>query len=92
MDSGLQILDSGFFICGTWISDSNRWWDSDSLSCIRDSTFQSPGFPIFQKQKFPIFRIVLCEVTKQITGHFNSVVDAFKPVSCVEKKNIGIIT
>ena len=24
MDSGLQLLDSGFFVSGTWILDSNR--------------------------------------------------------------------
>ena len=32
--SGFRVLDSGSFVSGTWIADSNRWWIPDSLSCI----------------------------------------------------------
>ena len=34
MDSGLQVLYSGFFISGTWILHSNRQWDSGFLDSI----------------------------------------------------------
>ena len=36
VDSGNQVLDSWFFVSGTWIPDSNRQWDPNSLSCIPD--------------------------------------------------------
>ena len=29
-----EVLDSGFFVSGTWIPDSNHLWGSGSLSCI----------------------------------------------------------
>ena len=46
-DSGLKVLDSGFFVSGTW--------NSDSLSCIPGSKAQEPdvGFP--HKQNVPGF-------------------------------------
>ena len=47
-DSGLQVLDIELFVRKTWIPDSNRWWDPDSLSCIPKA--QDSGF---HKQKFP---------------------------------------
>ena len=37
LDSWSQVLDCEFFVRGTWIPDSNRYWDSG---------FQSPGFQI----------------------------------------------
>ena len=37
MDSGFQVLDCGFFVSGSWIPDSNGWWDLDSLSCTPDA-------------------------------------------------------
>ena len=43
MDSGFQVLDSGYFVSGTLIPDSNPWWDSrflDPKSRIPDSTTQ----------------------------------------------------
>lgn len=39
-DSGLQVLDCGFLISGTWISDFNRSRIPDSLSYITDSEAQ----------------------------------------------------
>ena len=48
MDSGLQVLDIELFVRKTWIPDSNRWWDPDSLSGIPE--VQDSGF---HKQKFP---------------------------------------
>ena len=48
VDFGLQIMDSGFFVCGTWIPDCNRLWDSDSSNCIPVSGFQSTGLRIPQ--------------------------------------------
>ena len=39
---------------GTWISDSNRWRDSELPEL--DSGFQSPGFRIPQKKKFKEIR------------------------------------
>ena len=47
MDSGLQVLDSGFLASGTWIPDSKGW---DSSSCIPDSIEQDFGF---HQQNFP---------------------------------------
>ena len=46
-DSGLKVLDSGFFVSGTWIPDS--------LSCNPESKplEPDPGFP--HKQNFPGF-------------------------------------
>ena len=40
MDSGFQVLDCGFFVSGSWIPDSNGWWDLDSLSCTPDAKAQ----------------------------------------------------
>ena len=46
---GFQIPDSGFFVSGTWIPDSNHHlWGSDSLSCILDRVQNSF---IIHKQK-----------------------------------------
>ena len=46
-DSGFQVRDSGFFVTGTWIPDSNpyRKWDFG---------FQSPGFAFPQAKISPI--------------------------------------
>ena len=49
VDSGLQVLDSEFFVSGTLILDSNRLWDSGFLKLY--SGFQSPGFRILQLKK-----------------------------------------
>ena len=53
MDSGFEVLDSGFFIIETWIPDSSNKWDPDSLSCIPDSKVQDSRF---HKQNFPGFQ------------------------------------
>ena len=66
LDSNPRIPDSSYcipvFVSGTWILDSNRLWDPDSLSCIPDSKAQDSNstgkmFPDFgvHKQKFPGF-------------------------------------
>ena len=47
---GFQVLDSGLFVSGTWIPDSSRKWDSDSLRNTLDYKAQDSGF---HKQKFP---------------------------------------
>ena len=47
--SGLQVMDSEFFVSRTWILDSNRLWDSGFLKLY--SGFQSPGFRILQLKK-----------------------------------------
>jgi len=41
-DSGLQVLECGFLVSGTWISDSNRSRIPDFWSCITDSEAQDP--------------------------------------------------
>ena len=46
MDSGFHVLDSGSFDTGTWIPDSNRWWDYGFLELYFG--FQNPGFQIPQ--------------------------------------------
>ena len=48
VDSTFQVLDSGLFVSGTWIPDSNHLWGSDSLSCILDRVQNSF---IIHKQK-----------------------------------------
>ena len=53
MDSRFQVLNSGMFVNGTWIPDSNRLWDPDSSSCIPDSKAEYSGFYL---QEFPVFR------------------------------------
>ena len=40
LDSGFQVLDSGFFVSGTWILNSNH--DKDSGFPWLNSGFQSP--------------------------------------------------
>ena len=62
--SGLLVLDSGFFVSGTWILHFNHWWDSG---------FQSPRFWIPQEffswipnstsKNFPDSRIRLDSLT-----------------------------
>ena len=61
-------VDSGFLVCGTWIPDSNRQWDSGFLELY--SGFQSPdsGFlsknlldSELHKQKFPDSGILYME-------------------------------
>ena len=51
VDSGFQVLDIELFVRGTWIPDSNRWWDPDSLSVIPEAQNS-----VFHKQKFRRFR------------------------------------
>ena len=51
-DSSLQVLDSEFFVSGTWNLDSNVQWDSGLLELY--SEFHNPGFLIVQ-QKFSGF-------------------------------------
>ena len=53
VDSGLQVLDSEFFVSGTWNPDSNVQWDTGLLELY--SEFQSLGFWIVQ-QKFSGFQ------------------------------------
>ena len=50
VDSGFQVLDSGF--SGIWILDSNCQRDSGFLELV--SGFQSPGFQIPQEKLFLI--------------------------------------
>ena len=52
-DSGLQVLDCGFLVSGTWISDFSRSRIPDSLSFTTDS--EDHDFRLY-KQKFPGFR------------------------------------
>ena len=59
LDSGFYAMDfripvwiPHFFKIGTWISDSNRLWDSGFIEL--DSGFQSPGFGITQTNLFRI--------------------------------------
>ena len=40
--SRIPVLDCGFFVCGIWISDSNRWWDTGFLELYYG--FQRPEF------------------------------------------------
>ena len=49
VDSGFQVLDSKFFYSGTWILDSNRYWDSGFLKMY--SGVQSPIFRTQKKKK-----------------------------------------
>ena len=51
MDSGLEELDFGFFVCGTCILDSDGQWDSGFLQLC--SGFRSPGFWITQFLNLP---------------------------------------
>ena len=53
VDSRFQVLNSGMFVSGTWIPDSNRLWDPDSSSCIPDSKAE---YSWFYLQEFPVFR------------------------------------
>ena len=46
--------ESKFFVSGTWLPDSNRWWDTGFLELHLDSKAQDSRF---QKQKFPEFRV-----------------------------------
>ena len=73
VDSGFQVLDSKFFYSGTWILDSNRYWDSGFLKMY--SGVQSPIFrtqkkkkkkKIFRtrKQKFLGFRIPRARISR----------------------------
>ena len=48
LDSGFQALESGLFVSGTWILDSNRHQDSGFLELYPG--IQSPGFRIPQTQ------------------------------------------
>ena len=46
--------ESEFFVIGTWLPDSNRWWDTGFLELHLDPKAQDSSF---QKQKFPEFRV-----------------------------------
>ena len=46
--------ESEFFVSGTWLPDSSRWWDTGFLELHLDSKAQDSSF---QKQKFPEFRV-----------------------------------
>ena len=46
--------ESEFFVSGTCLPDSNRWWDTGFLELHLDSKAQDSSF---QKQKFPEFRV-----------------------------------
>ena len=48
-NSGFQAMDSGFFVSGTWISDSNREWIHSGFLELY-SGFHSPGFRIPQQE------------------------------------------
>ena len=56
MDSGFQVLDCGFFVSGSWIPDSNGWWDLDSLSCTPDA---KPTFLDYTR-----FRTALAKISR----------------------------
>ena len=43
LDSGFHSIDYGFFVTGTLIPESDRWWDPDSLRSISDSKDQDSG-------------------------------------------------
>ena len=53
VDSRFQVLDSGFFVSGTWILDSKLDWDSGFLGLY--CGFQSPGFRIPQQKSAGIW-------------------------------------
>ena len=44
LDYGLHVVDSGFFVSGTWIPDFHLQWGSEILELY--SRFQIPGFQI----------------------------------------------
>ena len=48
-------MDSGFFVSGTWISDSNREWIHSGFLELY-SGFHSPGFRIPQQQTMAVSR------------------------------------
>ena len=53
LDFQIPVLDSSIFLkIGTWISDSNCWWDSEFIEL--DSGFQRPGFRIPQANLFRV--------------------------------------
>ena len=65
LDCGFHAMDSGFFVNGTCIPDSNRSWVAESLYCIPDSKAQvfrfhqqkcpgikNPDSPAWGKRKF----------------------------------------
>ena len=52
-DSELQVLDCGFLVSVTWISDFNTSRIPDSLNCITDSEAQDSRL---HKQRFLGFR------------------------------------
>ena len=48
VNSGFQVLDFGFFVSGTWISDSIREWNSGFLGLYSDSKAYASGLWIPQ--------------------------------------------
>ena len=72
---GFQVLDSGIFVSGTWIPDSSRKWDSDSLRNTLDYKALDSGF---HKQKFPGFQIVTMAAALDIVAMWISPVRAFR--------------
>ena len=50
MDSRFQVMDTGIFVRGTWILDSNRLLDPYFLSCFPDSKLR---IPVPTRKKFP---------------------------------------
>ena len=50
-NSGFKVLDSGFFVSGTWIPDSIIWGIPDSLSCIPEFKAQDSWFCKHQRAK-----------------------------------------
>ena len=60
-DSGLKVLDSGFFVSGTWIPDY--------LSCIPDSKALERDLVLPRKQKFRILlHGAINDVSKQVNN------------------------
>ena len=60
-DSGLKVLDSGFFVSGTWIPDY--------LSCILDSKALERDLVLPRKQKFRILlHGAINDVSKQVNN------------------------
>ena len=55
MGSGFQVVDSKFFVRGTWIPDCNRYWPGFLIpwAVFWIPQAQDSGFP---QTKFPIFR------------------------------------
>ena len=89
MDFGFQVLDSRFFISGTWIPDSIRWRDSRFLELY--SGFQKSRFRIVKAKIYLIpnftsknFLVPYLELTKCC-----DVIPFFKADTCGDSAALG---